>query len=609
MALPDADAPSLAPLQVRKCMACKRDLPLTDFPLKRGNAGAHGERTVTCLPCKVRKDNWRVAAIQTKKSNVYPSQSEENQDESATTASDTSASLNTDALSEFVLGDFLAMLGRQKDTLSLEVNVNISELHGTMKERADALAGLIWEMMRYRFTYHSKYDHRKKRSAGVKARFMYHCAQNSERQQGPRKVPDTGKRRDKEAMHVFDCKGWLHITLDDVSDIVFVKLDHQEAHVPYWPIDIPSDVEQFLWKEILKKHPTPSFSRKSIYQMWSELTSQEWKRDPDEMKSAKILLDEAREREDVDNLYAAQTIPITDEEGYTSVAFALPDVLRKWGGRVREVSLDSAWNTNGSGYEVYALLGEVYGSGVPLAYIIIRSDSGSPGGKERYISQLLRFVRDQWEIRAIFTLTDKDWSEINAFLDAYPDAKHQLCFWHCLRAIKTRLSILRRAPAYYNAEMAHAEFGWIDKPVAEADTYTAQKAIPRLTIRLNGILQTLPAPPQERLVIRIPRAPRACDPAPNASDGPDYDLGTADMEDGGLEEADLEGGELLDQVDRFLDDEDAVDEEDGPDWLFEDGEHKVDDPEYVFCPAPHRKHLLHIFTKHFCQHPLFPEQD
>ncbi|KAF8990651.1 hypothetical protein BDZ89DRAFT_974208, partial [Hymenopellis radicata] len=28
----------------------------------------------------------------------------------------------------------------------------------------------------------------------------------------------------------------------------------------------------------------------------------------------------------------------------------------------------------------------------------------------------------------------------------------------------------------------------------------------------------------------------------------------------------------------------------------------------MFCPAPHRKRLLHLFTKHFCEHPLLPDR-
>lgn len=120
-------------------------------------------------------------------------------------------------------------------------------------------------------------------------------------------------------------------------------------------------------------------------------------------------------------------------------------------------------NTNGSRYEVYALLGEVYGSGLPLGYVLIRLDKAASGAKERCISALLKHLRKTWQIRALTTLTDKDWSEINAFLAAYPEAKHQLCFWHCLRAVKKRLSILRRAPAPYNVVQAMKEFNFIQR--------------------------------------------------------------------------------------------------------------------------------------------------
>ena len=49
--------------------------------------------------------------------------------------------------------------------------------------------------------------------------------------------------------------------------------------------------------------------------------------------------------------------------------------------------------------------------------------------------------------------------------------------------------------------------------------------------------------------------------------------------------------------------------EDGPDWMFDEGEVRSSDAEYIFCPAAHRAQILHIFTKHFCQHPLLPEHD
>jgi hypothetical protein len=100
---------------------------------------------------------------------------------------------------------------------------------------------------------------------------------------------------------------------------------------------------------------------------------------------------------------------------------------------------------------------------MPLGYLLIQSSStASAGGKERFLRHLLAHFKRVWKIRAITTLSDKDWSEIKAFIAEYPEAKHQLCFWHALRAIKKRLAILRRMPAYYNVDLAHGEFEWID---------------------------------------------------------------------------------------------------------------------------------------------------
>lgn len=94
-----------------------------------------------------------------------------------------------------------------------------------------------------------------------------------------------------------------------------------------------------------------------------------------------------------------------------------------------------------------------------------------PGAKEQFLGDFLVYIRSTWGIRAIFTLTDKDWAEINAFLRAHPEAKHQLCFWHALRALKQRLAILRRRPAHYDVDKARSEFSWIDPtfvPVAQS---------------------------------------------------------------------------------------------------------------------------------------------
>src|SRR5258706_15790525 len=60
-----------------------------------------------------------------------------------------------------------------------------------------------------------------------------------------------------------------------------------------------------------------------------------------------------------------------------------------------------------------------------------------------------------------FTLSDKDQSEINALKAVWPCAKHQLCLWHVLRALKRRLS-QNENPGSYNALESNRVFPDID---------------------------------------------------------------------------------------------------------------------------------------------------
>jgi hypothetical protein len=47
-------------------------------------------------------------------------------------------------------------------------------------------------------------------------------------------------------MDIFDCSGWLHITITTGENVALVKLKHEDDHVPYWCIDVPADVKAFV---------------------------------------------------------------------------------------------------------------------------------------------------------------------------------------------------------------------------------------------------------------------------------------------------------------------------------------------------------------------------
>ena len=58
--------------------------------------------------------------------------------------------------------------------------------------------------------------------------------------------------------------------------------------------------------------------------------------DSDEVKSAKILIEEAAHSHGSTHtsLYTVQSIPLHEEEGFTALAFALPEILQQWGGQI-----------------------------------------------------------------------------------------------------------------------------------------------------------------------------------------------------------------------------------------------------------------------------------
>ena len=66
--------------------------------------------------------------------------------------------------------------------------------------------------------------------------------------------------------------------------------------------------------------------------------------------------------------------------------------------------------TNGSNFEVYAAIGEVYGSGCPLAFLMVQSKPGKKadkeGAKQRYIEELLDHLNSRWDLQPI-TIRDR----------------------------------------------------------------------------------------------------------------------------------------------------------------------------------------------------------
>ncbi|KZT18513.1 hypothetical protein NEOLEDRAFT_1159440 [Neolentinus lepideus HHB14362 ss-1] len=485
-----------------------------------------GQLSGTCKECSVQKVEW-----QRKNWRELQEAEKENAPQEA----------GPDELGTLALEDFLHVLQQQNDTLELEAEVDLNDTWGTHsqpREIADKLAELCWDMMNYRWLYHSRYE----------MQYRYHCAQSSQWIKKAEKKAPPNKQHNKLSMLSFKCNGWLYIMFPPQGKVAHVKLVHCEGHIPYCPIDIPPDARQIveqnaesklskIWKKILKK---------AIYQIWSSIDSKKWKCHENELISVEMLLCEAEEKGL--GLYKVKRIPVVEEMGLIVIAFTLPDLLRQWGGCVRELEMDSSWNTNGSWYELFTVIREAYGSGSPLSYLLVQLNGADSGAKQKVLQQLLRYLKKEWK---------------------FPEAKHQLCFWHAIKAICKRLSVLRHTPAFYNVDIAREEFHWIDKDFEQCNTYIATTAIPRVTIRLNSVVVPAPILEWEHLMIHLP----APDRIKSATSG--NSQSSVEREDDALEvgerSPDEESDDVHDQLELQLRWEEP-EEINGPEWDYKEGE-------------------------------------
>ena len=111
---------------------------------------------------------------------------------------------------------------------------------------------------------------------------------------------------------------------------------------------------------------------------------------------------------------------------------------------------------------MYAIVGEANGQAMPMAFIFTTFVDGpaAHGAKERVLQVALEWISNQCP-NIIFTLSDKDVAEINAFQIKFPRAKHQLCHWHVIRYLEERLAE-DKPPAKYDPRVAHRTFSFID---------------------------------------------------------------------------------------------------------------------------------------------------
>src|ERR1044072_910863 len=119
--------------------------------------------------------------------------------------------------------------------------------------------------------------------------------------------------------------------------------------------------------------------------------------------------------------------------------------------------------TNALGFELYAVVGQIHGCGYPMAYLFLDNAKKNDGMRKAILVDFLRSLKECGLTNLKLFLTDKDWAQINAARQVWPNIKVQLCLWHLEKAVNKRLADNKLPKVNnYNAGLARMSVDFID---------------------------------------------------------------------------------------------------------------------------------------------------
>jgi hypothetical protein len=306
----------------------------------------------------------------------------------------------------------------------------------------NTLAKIIWKKSGFRFWH--------RRTDWDDRRYIYFCSQDAER------VPpsEAKGKRDAPRMERFSCQSHLSFRPSLEDRTLAVSLRHT-YHMPYEDHQLSTEVLEFIqarnafstpaeiYRDLQAAQPSgwDLATSQQVYYQWQQSNSNVWRRDLDPLVSAQKLLSEHSEC--TSSTYFAGNM--------RAIAFYISDSVRNLASCTKELAIDATFGTNNMAMNLFAVLAEVDGTGVPLAYCFMDTFKDNthgvrraePGAATAILDQFLRPLQGAGFEPTFFGM-DKDFSEIVAIRQVWPKATIQLCYWHARRAIRMKLTSSRQ---------------------------------------------------------------------------------------------------------------------------------------------------------------------
>ena len=233
------------------------------------------------------------------------------------------------------------------------------------------LVRCIWPCGGYRFRRHYTTD------SSSDQTFYFYCCQDKSRFG----KPSTMNQRHRGRMDRFTCNSSLQLRLSFVERTLMLKMRHS-YYTPYRNILLSSQAIDFINSRVLTQTPSEIYqnlltmkihgvdriAQHQIYYQWQQANKRNWRHDDNQFVSSTLLLggisDKYRHKTFI--LSNLRALDIYINASISSLALT-----------TREIAIDATFGTNNAGMSLFAILAELDGIGIPLAYLFLERINSS----------------------------------------------------------------------------------------------------------------------------------------------------------------------------------------------------------------------------------------
>lgn len=150
-------------------------------------------------------------------------------------------------------------------------------------------------------------------------------------------------------MKHFDCHSTLVVSCcqrapDSIDQrTLSIHLEHHDSHTPYFDVAMPAEAAEIIRDNLEWSIPStlvprirrlfPNVTSKQVHATWSQMSQILWKKDENQLTSAKLLLEEFAEDVDIFN--------IEEVDGVEQVCWGIKRIAKSLCGNVVEIALDA----------------------------------------------------------------------------------------------------------------------------------------------------------------------------------------------------------------------------------------------------------------------------